>query len=378
LKIAFIIGEIHPNAGQTYDISEIIKFLLPRHSDWEFFVLTPKIHYPIVEGMKNRRVRIVQLHQYYVALLFRKRLSKMLKAYDILYIKGNFPYVFPAVKSGKPTILVVHQMDSPKLFHGMGQKLKIIGANLLTAYVIKKPDAVVTITDELATSYKNRYGITVHVIEDQISDLYFSAPARVEPGKSQVFKLLTAGNWDGPHGRKRHDFLLHCFADAVKIMPNLRISMVGLSERNLIDLGLLSEGLKVKEYVTLKGYLNEKALLEEFVASHTYVTATTYEGFYRQIVEGFATGMPAVVYDAYAITRNLSSSASANHVLKSGAGLLYLDSKSFVESLKNVVENYSLFSSKARSYAIIFSGKLTGLKTENLLERMANEKRKSK
>ena len=36
MKIAFLIKGIHPNAGQTYDLAEIIKYLLSSQSNIHF------------------------------------------------------------------------------------------------------------------------------------------------------------------------------------------------------------------------------------------------------------------------------------------------------------------------------------------------------
>lgn len=203
MKIAFLILEIHPNAGQTYNIAEIIKYLLSSHQDWEISVLTHRIYYPLVDGIDDNRVKIIKLNRYYSSMIFRGKIARMLMNYDVLYIKGNYPYVFPAVKSGKPTILVVHQMDSPKLFTKAVPKIKTILSNIMTGYVIKKPKIVVTVTDELASFYQRKYGIRLHVIEDQIPDLYFSSQRGNTIEEHGIIKLLTVGIWDGFKGRKK-------------------------------------------------------------------------------------------------------------------------------------------------------------------------------
>ena len=370
MKVAFLISEIHPTAGQTHDIAEIIKNILSTHPEWEISVLSPKIFYPLVEGINDGRVKIMKIGQYYSAILLRGGMSEMLKDYDIIYIKGNFPYVFPAVKSGRPTVLVIHQMDSPKLFKGIVPKMRILAANLMTGYTIRKPGTIVTVTDELAAFYNKKYGVEAQVIEDQISDVYFGAKTRTPPNKSMGVRLLTVGYWDGANGRKRQDLLLRYFAESIKVRPELRLSMVGLSEDSLADLCRLSQEMHVSKYVTMKGFLEERELMKEYVDNHIYVTATTYEGFYRQIVESFATGMPAIVFDCRSVVNDLSSSASVNHVIKSGAGKLFNDAKSFGDSIAEVIYNYDEYSAKAREYALRYSSQVTGPKTVKLFEKL--------
>lgn len=373
MKIAFLIEEIHPNAGQTYDLAEIIKDLLRSHPEWDISVLAHRIYYPIVEGMNNPRISIIKINEYYRTMLFKTKLATRLKKYDVLYVKGNYPYVFPAEKSGKPTILVVHQMDSTNLFRGPVRKLKLIGANFLTGHVLKKADIVVTVTDELASFYDKEFNLKVKVIPDQISDLFFTALQRSDPDKTQDIRLITAGNWDGQNGRKRHDALLSYFADAIKVIPKLHISMIGLSKDNLKALGEVCNERQLSNYITLKGYLKEKEFVEEFMNSDIYITATTYEGFYRQIVESFATGMPALVYDSRKLIKEPSSCASVNHVLKSGAGELFSDSGSFITGLVKIFGNYHEYSSNAKSYAKLFSKEVIGVKTERLLESLLSK-----
>ncbi len=372
MKIAFLIKEIYPSAGQTYNLGEIIKYLLSLHSDWGISVFSSNVYYPLVEGMNDPRVRIIKINEYYGSMLFKAKLAARLKEYDVLYVKGSYPYVFPAIESKRPTVLVIHQMESPKLFNGVVPKLKIIAANLLTNHVLKKADNVVTVSDELGSFYEKKFGIKIKVIPDQISGLFFASPLRKVPDRSQEIRLLTVGNWDGSNGRKRHDILLSDFANAIKVLPKLHISMVGLSNDNLKELGKVCNDLQLDSYVTLKGYLGEKELIEEFKNNHIYATATTYEGFYRQIVEGFASGMPALVYDSRKITKEPSSCASVNHVLKSGAGELFSDSESFTSAIIKILANYIEYSRKARIYAKLFSEEVVGLKTERLLESMAS------
>ena len=83
--------------------------------------------------------------------------------------------------------------------------------------------------------------------------------------------------------------------------------------------------------------------------------------------------MPALIYDSRKITKEPSSCASVNHVLKSGAGELFSDSESFTSGLVKILDNYTEYSSNARVYAKLFSGEVVGAKTEQLLEMMVSK-----
>ena len=373
MKIAFLIQEIHPNAGQTYNISEIIKYLITV-TDWQMTVFATKISYPIPEGFQNERVSIRKIDQLYSLIIFSRGMAKMLKEYDLIYVKGSYPFVFPAVRSGKPNILVVHQMDCWRLFSGTGKKIRIIATNMITGYVIKKPDAIVTVTEELGVFYRKKYGVGIRVIEDQISDAYFNASKRKEIDKSGNVKLLTVGNWDGYSGRKRHHILLSYFCEAVKQLPSIHLSMVGLSQSNILDLEKLCMDLGISNKITLKASLPEEELLKEYTENDVYVTATTYEGFYRQIVEGFASGMPALAFDSKIVTGEVSSAAAANHIIKSGGGKLYHDSESFLLSLNDIIDHYEELSENAFKYSGRYSKEIVGYKTEHLINELIHDK----
>ncbi|MEM3859863.1 MAG: hypothetical protein QW478_10740, partial [Candidatus Micrarchaeaceae archaeon] len=212
MKIAFLIQQIHPSAGQTFTISEIIGYLSKVHEDWLFDVLTPEITYPLPLGLKGKNVSIIRINGLYRNILFPGKLANKLANYDVIYVKGSYPYVFPASRSGRPNILCVHQIDSPRLFRSISQKIRILATNVLTGYVIKKPTVVVTVTDELAAFYSERYGIDAKVIEDQIPDIFYVNSKRDEPEKEGKIRLLSVGPWDGFKGRKRQHLLLKYFA----------------------------------------------------------------------------------------------------------------------------------------------------------------------
>lgn len=367
MRLAFVIQELHPTAGQTHDISEIIKYLSSIHEDWSIDVLTPKITYPLTEGMQKKNVRVVKIDQLYSAILFNHKLSRKFSEYNLIYVKGSYPYVFPAVRSGRPNVLVIHQRDSPRLFGSLQKKLRIIGANFLTGLVIKRPTVLVTISDELSLYYSKRYGVKVNVIEDQISDSFYVCSRRDTSSVPHKIGLLTVGYWDGYNGRKRQDSLLKYFAEALQSHPDMSITLVGLSNENKKELGELCLRLGISEKVTLKGYLNENELVREFLNNYIYATATTYEGFYRQIVEAFATGMPAVVFDASRVVDDFSQRAAVNHVLRSKGGLLYNDSKTFIESIEMLSKQYALFSENAAKYAQNYTRSVQGEKTDTLI-----------
>lgn len=372
MKIAFLIGEIRINAGQTNNIIEVANYLIKNFSNCEITIYTPKIGTPESELFSNSRVGIKKINQYYRCIIFRKNLGNDLKQYDLIYVKGSFPYVYPAIKSGKPNILVLHHMDSPKLFPSVSQKIRTIAANFLTGFVIRKPTEVITVSEELGQFYIKRYGRDVHVIEDQISDIFYEPSNRIYPSNIDEIKLLSVGYWDGYNGRKRQHLLLSYFKDVLSMFRNAHLFLVGLGMPEILELTTITKSLGISNNVTLEGYLPLLELRSMYLSNHIYITATTFEGFYRQEVEALAMGMPVLAFDSRGIVKNSSASASVNHVIKSNAGKLYKDSESMIKGIKEILEQYETLSSNGKAYAIRFSSKVVGKRSAGLIEKLVN------
>jgi len=368
MRIAFLIQEVHPNAGQTYNIVEIIKYLLKRHQDWKITVMAKKIYYPLPDGLKNNNVVVKEIDQLYSAIFFRGKIARILKDFDLVYVKGSIPYVFPALKSLKPTILVVHQFDDPKIFNSYNKKIRTILANILTGYVIKKPITIVTVSKELSSFYERKFGIKPIVKEDQISDIYYTNVPRNKPDDDTI-KLLTMG-WDC--NRKNTCLLLEYLSKIKNELKKFQLTIAGTNNEIIPEIKKIATNLELEKNIVLKGYLSENELKNEFLSNHIYVTSTTYEGFYRPLVEAFATGMPGLVYDSRRIVGDISKSASANHIINSGAGRLYEDPKSFLEGITDIFNNYEIYSKRALSYAENFHTDKIGYKTEQLIIKLVN------
>ncbi len=372
MKIAFLIGEIKINAGQTNNIIEVVNYLIKNFSNCEITIYTPKIGARENELFSNSRVGIKKINQYYRCMLFRKNLANELKQYDLIYVKGSFPYIYPATKSGKPNILVLHHMDSPKLFPTVSQKIMTIAANFLTGFVIKKPTEAITVSEELRQFYKQKYGREVYVIGDQISDIFFEPFNRTFPSNTDEVRLLSVGYWDGYNGRKRQHLLLSYFKDVLSVYRNAHLFLVGLGGSEISELATITKFLGISNNVTLEGYLPLVELKNMYLSKHIYVTATTFEGFYRQEVEALAMGMPVLAFDSREIVKNSSACASVNHVIKSNAGKLYKDSKSMIKGIKDIFEQYETLSSNGKTYAIRYSSEVVGKRSAELIEKLVN------
>lgn len=332
---------------------EILQGLHKLRPNWDFEVFAYDFSHDIILPNQSKPIKI---RKRYTSIFGDYELTERLKEFDIIYIKGVYYYLIPARRSNKPVIMVVHQIDSIKLFKGFRQKLLSILTIISTPYFLKNSDYVITVTDELKSLYLRCFGIQAKVIPDQFSDIYFKALInRKPPNRNETINLLSVGYWDGENGRKRQDLLLKIIANPLGKSRKIHLTLVGLTADNIKNLTELCINLDIQDKVTLEGIINESDLVERYEKSDVYVTHTTYEGFYRQIIEAFASKMPALVYDSRLIVNNKSQAAPVNHVIKSNGGELFKNSLEFHTKLAKILDNYNLYSSRAFEYAKKFS-----------------------
>jgi glycosyltransferase involved in cell wall biosynthesis len=241
--------------------------------------------------------------------------------------------------------------------------------------LLKNVDIVITATPEFASTLSNVFKIKSIVIPDIVGDKWFQGEKRrfKDPILTDVnVRLLHVGPFENK-GRKRTDEIMKVFSEAVEVYPKLRLTTIGGSENQLNNAKNYAKELGIFEKVIIQTGLSEEELLEAYSNSDIYVTMTTYEGFYRPIIEAFMTGMPAIVYDARLITSEKGIIAQVNHVLKSGGGLLFDGTTdSFLEALRKIIREYSYFRKRAIEYSNQFKSEGIIDKYVNLIDELTN------
>jgi glycosyltransferase involved in cell wall biosynthesis len=123
--------------------------------------------------------------------------------------------------------------------------------------------------------------------------------------------------------------------------------------------------------------MNIEELIGEYNTADIYVTATKTEGFYRLIIEAFASRLPAVTKDA----SNLFDSvclATLHHITALDAGVLYDGSEnSFAYAISDVIEQYEKMAENAVRYANLFDNLNMLPKYFDLFERVLSNGSKS-
>lgn len=362
LKVAFMIQSLGDGAGQTQDIVEIIRYLKMKYSSVDLQIFTTRIVEPFT---RPTNVEITVVKRYFSYLIYAGCLKKELSSYNIGYIKGNLPFLNPAIKAGLKTILVVHQVDPLDIYQGITQKLKGILLKFIYPYCLRSSDSIVTISDELAEFHERQFNVKCKIIGDPVGSSFYKLNHNT-PDLTRI-RLLSIGEWDGVGGRKRQDLLIPLLKEAMQKYGTMSLDFVGLSKQSIDKLRNIASEEGLLSRIGFIGPVSKHTLVDMYKSHDIYITHTTYEGFYRQLIEAFAGGMPALVYDSRLNVNDLSSAASVNHILKSGAGELFSDSESLKRGLEKIIENYQKYSVSAKVYSLRFTCEIIGEKTYELM-----------
>ena len=365
IRVAILIGGIHREAGQTNTILDTLDYLHRACPTWKLGVFAHEIDHL---DTLPKYVDFVPVRAYYSNFLGNARLTRMLREYDVAYVKGLYQFVFPAVAARIPVALVVHQIDDWRTIGQGLAKIKFLLTRLIIPVVLRFPSAIVTVTEGLADFYLRNYGVHATVIGDTVSDDFFRRSRELSSPLNRPLRLLTVGPWDGWHGRKQQHQLFRLLAEGLARGLDLNLALVGLRPSQVRALQSVAALIKVETRVSFEGVIEKSLLVERYLTHDVYVTHTTFEGFYRPVIEAFATGMPALVYDANKVVSDPSAAAATNHIINSGGGELFTDADSFVEGLRSITANYDQYSARGFAYAQRFRRDALGAKTRDLLE----------
>ncbi len=373
MKMLFLIGELYgEGAGASEDLFRVIEGLKNRYEDFDYFIITHRYLYPSPKFPINK---VLLWPRYYSSALGDRRLQKKIMEYDMVYIRQTLEYVLPSIRSGKRVIFNLPHVDELSMLRGKTKFLAFF-TRMMIHPLLKNVDIVITATPEFSSVLLNKFNIKSIVVPDIVGDIWLSAIERRRRRRISTgvdVNLIHVGDFE-LDGRKRTGQLLNVIRGALESYPKLKLRMVGMNKYKSYLASKYAENLGIEENVIIEDHLlSEEQLLEEYTKSDIYVTTTTYEGFYRPIIEAFMTGMPAIVYDARLITHNQGIIAQVNHVLKSGAGLLFDGTvTSFLEALREIIKNYNYYSEKAVEYSYQFKSERIIDKYQKIIDHLRN------
>jgi glycosyltransferase involved in cell wall biosynthesis len=367
MRVIFLVGELVENAGATRDLSRLISDLRHLDSNFTYRLIvfrrvagsSESINGP---GGLDRSVTDY-FGRYYSLFLGNSRLARLISDFDVVYVKQAFPPLIPAKQSGRPCVLSLPHIDPPFSFGGT-RGLLTAGTYALSQVMLRIPDKVIATSQEGAEYLRQRTGIDPCVIPDSIDPEFLMARSRPAPDLvSRPLRLLAVGEWDGPKGRRRH----HLLINLVSRLDRTRLKIVGLTPPSILALRQILNRTVREDFCDLIGVLSTAELRRAYLECDLVVIDSTFEGFCRPLIEGFATAAPAVVLNSMRFTSNPALTASVNHIKRSGAGAVYdPSSASLAQALEIVKTNYELLSRNALEYAAQFTGQSSAVRLLDL------------
>ena len=272
------------------------------------------------------------------------------KHFDIIHIHTSYPYTKAVVKEGLRNAVFTWHGYTPSIYVP-GLRNKAI--NLLIKYAYRKllpRIKYVTAVSQYAAKQLGRfYGLrNVTVIPNGFDSSIFKPCSKRETVNGLVFLNVTAWN-----KLKGSDLLIKYFQVIKRKYLNAMLIAVGLSQDYRSNGVIIKDRLPYNEIPSL------------YCSSHIYLFTSRHESFGLPIIESFATGTPVVALDR--------DDARREHIINSGAGLLFRDSKSLLEAVDEVLRNWQEYSRRGINYAQRFSWDLVAREYVKLYEEVLSD-----
>lgn len=258
------------------------------------------------------------------------------RMYRKLYGKPDIIHAHSVIWGGVVASYISKKEKIPffvtKHFSGWILDIKRLRSNVyreLLAKTIKKSAKTLVVSSFYKDELLNKYNIDegkMSVIHNIVSSLFFENPQIIKksnPIHLTIIAYLTE--------KKNHLTLFK----AIKLLKNKGISIVltVIGNGPYIDvLKAFVEKEQLMEIILFLGLLDRNDIVEEIKKSHIVVSASTFETFGVNIIEGLACGRPCVVLD----------SGGPRDIVRNEDGILCEENtpEAFANSIKNLIYNY--------------------------------------
>ncbi len=269
------------------------------------------------------------------------------KHFDIIHIHTSYPYTKAVVKAGLRNIVFTWHGYAPSIYvPGLRNKFINIALKHLYSRILPKIKWITAVSLYASKQLLNMYGIRSKVIYNGV-DLELFKPCLKRQIDEPIILNMTAYN-----NFKGRDLLIKFFKFILRKYPNVKLLArgIGVNNRNIID---------------ITSYLRNEDIPKIYCLSNMYLLTSRWESFGLPIIESFATGTPVVALDR--------DDARREHIINSGAGLLFRDSKSLLEAVDEVLRNWQEYSRRGINYAQRFSWDLVAREYVKLYEEVLSD-----
>jgi len=282
------------------------------------------------------------------------------KHFDIIHIHQSYPYLSIAAKA-RLTNVVFTSHGFPPIWVVPGVFNKLIHIyinNIGYKLIFRKYKPVTTaISMYVRNQLKNMYNLNSILIPNGI-DLTLFKPSKdtKKPGYPTIINITSYNRFKGS------DILLRSFMAIKRKYPEAK-----LIARNLSKAERLPNSVK-KDVIDLD-FLPYEELPKWYANADVYLLTSRWESFGLPILEAFASGIPVIAWDR--------DDARREHIINSGAGLFFRDSKSLLEAVDEILRDWQEYSRKGINYAQRFGWDLVAREYVKLYEKvLSNENTK--
>ena len=262
------------------------------------------------------------------------------KDYDIIHIHTSYPYTRAAIKHGLVDRVVFTWHGYAPLKYVPGISNKVIGLyikHIGYKSLIPKIRYITTISEYAQQQLRELYGVDAVIIPNGVELHLFSKCESRDleeryGGYEPIIFNATAYN-----KLKGGDILIKYFKIIKKRFPKALLMAVGI-QRYVKE---LSDDYR-RSIVNLS-IMPFEELVKYYCISHFYLFTSRIESFGLPIIESFAAGKPVIALD--------KPDARREHILNSGAGVLFRNEDELLRAVDYVLKNYDYLSRRAVEYA---------------------------
>jgi glycosyltransferase involved in cell wall biosynthesis len=249
--------------------------------------------------------------------------------YDIIHIHTSYPYTKVAVEHKLPNVVFTWHGYTPTIYVP-GIRNKIINIVLKYAYkkLLPKIRYITSVSNYANKQLIDLFGIVGKIIPNGVDLELFKRCYRDLRARDRYPVILNLTAYNDFKGR---DLLIRSFKVIKRKYGKAILLAVGINYNSFYN-----------DIINLE-YTPYDKLSQIYCESDFYLLTSKHESFGLPIVEAFATGTPVIAYDR--------DDARREHILSSGAGLLFKDDESLLQAVDQILDSWESYSSRGIEYA---------------------------
>jgi glycosyltransferase involved in cell wall biosynthesis len=315
IKVLMLLGYYEPGGFKTV-VDSLSKYL--RVYDVDVTVAARVIR---VEPPKH--VNLIKLKP--------KELPQESRYYDVIHIHTSYPYTKIAVEQGlRNTVFTWHGYTPTIYVPGIRNKLINIALRFAYRRILPKIPFITAVSNYANIRLRKLIGISGKVVSNGVDlELFKPCHKREHKERSEHYPVIL--NLTAYNNLKGKDLLIKSFKVIKRKYPKATLIAVGLDYNSFS-----------KDIIRMD-YIQYNKVPQLYCSADFYLLTSKHESFGLPIIEAFATGTPVIAYD--------KNDARREHINNSSAGLLFRDTRTLIQAVDEVLNNWESYSMRGIEYA---------------------------